>query len=105
MRLDQIKPYEKNAKKHPAKQIKQVADSIKSFGFNQPLVIDKDNEVIFDGFLGSGSTLIASQKTGRICYGMELDPKYVDVIVQRYCDYVGDYKIKKNGKEITWKTN
>ncbi len=60
------------------------------------------NGKVLDLFLGSGSTLIASQKTGRICYGMELDPKYVDVIVQRYCDYVGDYKIKRNGKEITW---
>lgn len=58
--------------------------------------------IILDLFLGSGSTLIASQKTGRICYGMELDPKYVDVIVQRYCDYVNDYKIKKNGQEIIW---
>lgn len=41
-----IKPYEKNAKKHPKKQIKQVADSIKEFGFNQPIVVDKNNVVI-----------------------------------------------------------
>jgi len=46
MKLDLIKPYEKNAKKHPAKQIKQVADSIKAFGFNQPLVLDKNNVII-----------------------------------------------------------
>ena len=31
-----------------------------------------------------------------------LDPKYIDVIVQRYVDYTGNNKIKKNGKEITW---
>ena len=60
------------------------------------------NGVVLDLFLGSGSTLIASQKTGRICYGMELDPKYVDVIVQRYVDYTGNENIKLNGKEITW---
>lgn len=60
----------------------------------------QQNSIIMDLFLGSGSTLIASEKTGRICYGMELDPKYIDVIVQRYCDYTGNYKIKKNGKEI-----
>ena len=61
-----------------------------------------EDSVIIDLFLGSGSTLIASEKTGRICYGMELDPKYVDVIVQRYVDYTGNNKIKLNGKEIIW---
>ena len=60
-------------------------------------------KTIFDGFLGSGSTLIASEKTGRICYGMELDPKYVDVIVQRYVDYTGDENVVLNGKKIVWK--
>lgn len=44
--IDQIKPYAKNAKKHPEEQIKQVADSIKAFGFNQPIVVDKENVVI-----------------------------------------------------------
>jgi hypothetical protein len=44
---------------------------------------------IFDPFLGSGSTLIASEKTGRKCYGMELDPKYCDVIVKRWEDFTG----------------
>lgn len=58
---------------------------------------------ILDLFLGSGSTLIASEKTGRICFGMELDPKYVDVIVQRYVDYTGNENIKLNGKDIIWK--
>ena len=58
--------------------------------------------LVLETFLGSGSTLIAAEKTGRICYGMELNPKYCDVIVQRYVDYTGNAKIKKNGKEITW---
>jgi DNA modification methylase len=62
----------------------------------------KAGDIVLDLFLGSGSTLIASEKTGRICYGMELDPKYVDVIVQRYVDYTGSATIKKNGQEITW---
>ncbi len=57
---------------------------------------------MLDSFLGSGSTLIAAQKTGRVCYGTELDPKYVDVIVQRYVDYTGNATIKLNGQEITW---
>lgn len=49
----------------------------------------KEKDVIFDGFLGSGSTLIACEKTNRICYGIELDPKYVDVIIKRWEDYTG----------------
>lgn len=60
------------------------------------------DDIVLDLFLGSGSTLIASEKTGRICYGMELDPKYIDVIVQRYVDYTGNENIKLNGKEIIW---
>ena len=41
-------------------------------------------EIVLDPFLGSGSTLIAADKTGRVCLGLELDPLYVDVIVRRY---------------------
>lgn len=62
----------------------------------------KTEDIIADTFLGSGSTLIASEKTGRICYGMELDPKYVDVIVQRYVDYTGVTEVKKNGIIEIW---
>jgi len=46
MLISEIKPYEKNAKKHDKKQIQQVANSIKEFGFNQPLVLDKNNIII-----------------------------------------------------------
>jgi site-specific DNA-methyltransferase (adenine-specific) len=63
----------------------------------------KQGDIVMDIFLGSGSTLIASEKTGRICYGMELDPKYTDVIVQRYVDYTGNENIKLNGEDIIWK--
>ena len=41
-------------------------------------------DFVLDPFLGSGSTLIAAENTGRICRGVELDPLYVDVIVRRY---------------------
>ena len=54
----------------------------------------KDEDIIVDLFLGSGSTLIAAEKTCRICFGMEIDPKYVDVIIKRYEDYSGN-KAKK----------
>lgn len=49
----------------------------------------KAGNVVLDLFLGSGSTLIAAEKTGRKCYGMELDPKYCDVIVKRWEDFTG----------------
>lgn len=62
----------------------------------------KADDIVMDLFLGSGSTLIAAEKTGRICYGMELDPKYVDVIVQRYVDYTGNTTVKLNGQDIVW---
>jgi hypothetical protein len=39
---------------------------------------------VYEPFLGSGTTLAAAEVTERICYGMELDPKYVDVVVQRW---------------------
>ena len=46
-------------------------------------------EIIIDPFLGSGSTLIAAQKTGRVCRGAEIDPLYVDVIVKRWQKLTG----------------
>jgi len=45
---------------------------------------------VLDLFLGSGSTLIACEKTNRKCYGMEIDPHYCDVIVKRWEDYTGN---------------
>lgn len=64
-----------------------------------------DNSIILDLFLGTGTTLIACEKTGRKCFGVELDPKYVDVIVQRWVDYTGIEEVTKNGiKEIWTKT-
>ena len=63
----------------------------------------KKGAVVLDLFGGSGSTLIACEKLGRECRMMELDPKYVDVIVQRYVDYTGNENIIKNGEPIIWK--
>jgi site-specific DNA-methyltransferase (adenine-specific) len=51
--------------------------------------IDMTQGTIIDPFLGSGSTFIAAEKTNRKCYGMELDPKYCDVIVKRWEDFTG----------------
>lgn len=57
--VDKLKPYPQNAKKHPDDQIEYIANSIREFGFKQPIVIDKNNEVI----IGHGR-LLASKKLG-----------------------------------------
>ncbi len=46
-------------------------------------------ELVYDPFLGSGTTLAAAELTERVCYGIELDPKYVDVIVERWQQLTG----------------
>lgn len=56
-------------------------------------------ELIFDAYLGSGSTLIASEIKNRKCYGMELDPKYVDVIIKRWQEYTGKKAIHAESGE------
>ncbi len=49
----------------------------------------KRGEVVYDAFLGSGTTLMAAELTERVCCGMEVDPKYVDVIVKRWQQFTG----------------
>ena len=48
------------------------------------LDVTNPGDIVLDGFLGSGSTLIAAERTRRICYGVELDPAYVDVTIRRW---------------------
>jgi DNA modification methylase len=49
----------------------------------------KRGELIYDPFLGSGTSMLAAESTGRVCYGIDLDPKFVDVIVERWEKYTG----------------
>lgn len=58
---------------------------------------------VLDLFLGSGSTMVACEQLNRICYGMELDPKYVEVIVTRMIKLDKSLVIKRNGIEETQK--
>ena len=44
--IKELKPYKKNAKKHPKEQVERIANSIKEFGFTQPVIVDKNNEVV-----------------------------------------------------------
>jgi DNA modification methylase len=62
---------------HPHKKpIEVLAKAIK--------LCSKSNDLVLDIFGGSGSTLIACEQTNRTCYMMELDPKYCDVIIERW---------------------
>lgn len=83
---------------HPTvKPVKLVADAL--------LDCSNKNGVILDLFLGSGTTIIASEQTGRVCYGIEMDEKYCDTIIRRYLRFMKQYGlpvcIKKNGVELT----
>jgi DNA modification methylase len=69
---------------HPTvKPVAMIADALRD--------VTRRGEIVFDSFLGSGSTLIAAEETGRICVGVELDPLYVDAAIRRWQ--------KRTGKE------
>ena len=59
-----------------AKPVAMVADAI--------LDCSSRGDIVLDSFLGSGTTLIAAERTGRRCYGLELDPSRVDTIIRRW---------------------
>ncbi len=60
----------------------------------------KEGWIVADPFLGSGTTLIAADQLGRVCYGMEISPKYCQVILERYIKYCAD-----SGKDAQVKIN
>ena len=83
---------EKSNRVHPTqKPVKLIADIFNKF--------DKGNTFnhVVDLFGGSGSTLMACEQTNKTCYTMELDPKYVDVIIKRWEEYTGKKAVLVNG--------
>lgn len=71
---------------HPTvKPVQLVADAI--------LDSSAHGDIVLDGFLGSGSTLLAAERVGRICYGIEIDPEYVDVAIRRWQRHTGDHAV------------
>lgn len=67
---------------HPTvKPVALVADAI--------MDCSARGDIVLDPFLGSGTTMIAAERTGRICYGIELDPAYVDTIIRRWQSFTG----------------
>lgn len=88
----------KSSKDHPTmKPIQLMAYPIQNSSMRGTIVLDP--------FLGSGSTLIAADQTGRVCYGIELDEKFVDVIVKRYIEVTGDTEVtvQRNHEVLTYK--
>ena len=66
----------------------------------------KKGSLVLDLFGGSGTTLIAAEQVGRVCYTVELEPKYADVIVRRYIEWVGSSDavfLERDGKKIPYK--
>lgn len=90
---------EKINRVHPTqKPLNLIAQIFKKF--------DKNNEYsnIVDLFGGSGSTLIASEQLNRKCYMMELDCKYIQVIIERYIAFTGNkvYRLNDDGTKTDW---
>lgn len=59
------------------------------------------HDLVYDPFLGSGTTLIAAERTGRRCYGMEIDPPYGDVILRRWEAETGQQAVKVIPEQVT----
>ncbi|MBS5624645.1 MAG: DNA modification methylase [Porphyromonadaceae bacterium] len=79
---------------HPTvKPVKLVADAMYD--------CSKEGNIILDLFLGSGTTIVAAEQTGRVCFGQEMDEKYCDTIIRRYLRFMKQYghpvTIKRNG--------
>lgn len=80
--------------------VKRVHPTQKPVGLNMQILQNYDCDIIYDGFTGSGSTMVSAHQLKRKCYGMELDPKYCQVIVDRMKKLDSNLVIKKNGIQI-----
>lgn len=90
--LTEIKATEHNLKSiHPTQKTIEICSFYQSISSNI-------NDLVLDLFLGSGSTMVASHQLNRKCYGMELDPKYCQVIVDRMMKLDSALEVKINGK-------
>ena len=73
---------------HPTvKPVQMVADAI--------LDCSRRGDIVLDPFLGSGTTLLAAQRVGRVCYGIEIDPLYIDTAIQRWQRFTGENAINE----------
>lgn len=77
--LDTIKPYEKNAKKHDQTQIDNVAESIRQYGFVQPIVVDKDGVIVIGHCRALGAKKLGLKKVPCVCVD-DLTPEQVNAL-------------------------
>jgi DNA modification methylase len=69
-------------KMHPTvKPVEMIRDAI--------LDVTSRSDIVLDAFLGSGSTIIAAEMVGRICYGIEIEPLYIDTTIRRWQEFTG----------------
>lgn len=66
-KIKELKPYKKNTKKHPKEQVEQIANSIKEFGFTQPVLIDKHNNVVAGHGRVLGAKLLGWEEVPTVC--------------------------------------
>jgi DNA modification methylase len=57
-------------------------------------------DIVLDSFLGSGTTLLAAERTGRVCRGIELDPLYVDTAIRRWQNLTGRDAVRVSDGEL-----
>ena len=90
--IDTVRLNPENAWEHPRRQINAMKPiALCEMAINNS---SKVGDIVWDGFLGSGSTLIAAERLQRWCFGIELTPKYCDVIIKRWEDYTGKKAVK-----------
>lgn len=98
--FDRIKNSKEDGCEHPSsKPVPLIAYLIRQ--------CTQTNGLVLDGFLGSASTLIACEQLGRICFGIELEPKFIDVAVERYAATVGSHEnifVERDGEKIPYDT-
>jgi site-specific DNA-methyltransferase (adenine-specific) len=106
--VNDLDKYEQMSRDQLLKIVKSTHTNVFEFGREDKTIIDlhptvkpvkliayhiynstKPGEIVYDGFSGSGSTLMACEKTGRVSRSIEYDPKYVDVIIKRWQDKTG----------------
>lgn len=85
----------KNAKIHNATYPVELPLTFLKHAYNH-------GSTVLDLFGGTGTTMIACEKLEMKCYMVDIEPAYIDVIVQRYVDYTGNENIIKNGEPIIW---
>ena len=84
----------------PAESRRRLHPTQKPSGLLRNLLqrYSQDGVVVGDWFLGSGTTMVAAEQTGRICYGMEIEPKYVSVSLERMEGMGLEPRLIENGK-------